>query len=43
MTAFDLGYLTLLAVVAVLVLNDAINGCAAALRELLEVMRKDKP
>lgn len=43
MTLPDWIFLTALAVVAVLVLNDAINGTTAAVRELIDIQRKGKP
>lgn len=43
MTAPEWFYLTLLAAGAVLYLGDAINATTAALREILAVLRKDKP
>ena len=43
MTIAEWAYLTALLVVAVLVLNDAINGTTAAVRQLIEVNRSDKP
>ena len=43
MSLTDYLFLAALAGVVVLVLNDAINGATAAIRELLQVMRKDKP
>mgnify|MGYP001596246040 FL=1 len=43
MTLTDWIFLSCLAVVAVLYLGDAINSTTAAVRELLEVNRRDKP
>ena len=43
MTFFDLGWLTFLVVAGVLYLGDGLNSITAALREILAVLRKDKP
>ena len=43
MTWLEWIYLTALLVGAVMYLGDAINSCTAAVRELLETMRKEKP
>ena len=36
-------YLTVMIVLAVMFLGDAINSATAAVRELIQVMRRDKP
>ncbi len=43
MTWGELAYLTALAVVGVMYLGDAINACTAAVREVAEILRKDRP
>ena len=43
MTLPDLAYLTLLAAAVCLYLGDGLNSVTAAVRELLEVNRRDKP
>ena len=43
MTILEWSYLTILIVAAILYLGDAINSTTAAARELLQVLRKDKP
>ena len=43
MTSYGWAYLTVLIVFAVLILNDGLNSITAALREILAVLRKDRP
>ena len=43
MTLGEWAYLSILIGAAVLYLGDAINSTTAAVRELLQVARKDKP
>ena len=43
MTLVEWAYLSILIGAAVLVLNDAINACTASVRELAEILRKDRP
>lgn len=46
MTSGELGamlYWTGVIIIAVMYLGDAVNSCTAAVRELIELTRKDKP
>ena len=43
MTLGEWSYLSALIGISVLYLGDSINSCTAAVRELLQVTRKDKP
>ena len=43
MSVFDLGWITLLVVGACLYLGDGLNSCTAAIRELIQIARRDEP
>ena len=43
MTLTDLAYLTLLAAAVCLYLGDGLNSICAAVRQLIDIQRKDKP
>ena len=43
MSLGELVYLTILILGAALLVTDAVNSCTAAVRELLQVMRKEIP
>lgn len=43
MTLLEWLYLTFLVVGAVIYLGDAVNAVTAAVRELVQIQRKDKP